>query len=636
MSLRGRVRRVTGRATGPGGARGTDAGMALVFVLTAMLVLAMLLTAVLAYAVSSQDFSRRDQDQAGAVAAAQAGVDDYLGRLNRDGNYAKQLDCANEALKGRTTTPNSCGWTASTATGWLPVDVSNVTNAAGSFHYSVDGSRQDAEGVVTITSTGRVNGAYRTIEVVVGKGGSTDYLYYTDFESMDPALSGTSRNQCGANGTASAQYAWQGRSGCTEIQFAADDVLDGRMFTNDSVLSLGGRFRSGIESASPDCRDVVTEDAGTWGRCLRSGSTYTAGGPTATFGRAPAYANPLYLPDNSAEFTDRPGCHYYGATRIMFNANGTMTVWSKNSNVGGLVLAVPAAGRPTPNCGTRGNLASAAGATVPLPSDMVIYVDGAPTSVPRRQCHAESIGGPANQRLPLGTYDGNTRTTPTGANQYYTYDRQMAQPDKYCGEGNVYVQGVVKGRVTVAAAQSVVLTGDLVLAGGLDGTDMVGLVAANAVEVMHPRMVTVASEQYCPWQGCTWRWGGPGNEGEAGSGWYDREGTWPKRVADPATGAPNPASGLQIAASIQSLQHSFFVQSWGEGPGKGALLVHGSIAQRWRGPVATTGGSGYAKDYGYDTRLRYSSPPFFPYWANSQWALRSSGEIRTPMTVRTS
>ncbi|MCZ2824684.1 MULTISPECIES: hypothetical protein [unclassified Modestobacter] len=625
-----------GAGAGRGTIRESDAGVAMIFVVSGMLVLALMLTAVLAYAIPSQDFSRRTQDHSGAITAAQAGVDDYLSRLNRDDAYARTVDCSNRALKGRTTTANTCGWTTATAADWLPVDVRDTTNAAGYFHYSVDGSKQDAEGTVRVTSTGRVNGVYRTIEVAVGKGGSTDYLYYTDFESMDPALSGTTRTECGANGSSSAKYHWQGRSGCTEIQFAAGDVLDGRLFTNDSVLSVGGRFSSGIESADPGCQGVVAGTPSTWNRCLRSGSTFAASGSTATFGQAPSYANPVYLPDNSAMFRELPGCHYHGATRVIFNSNATMTVWSKDSAVAGLVLAVASPTGGTPNCGTGTALASSGGATVPVASDMVIYVDGAPASVPRRQCYADSIGGPSNEQLPLGTFAASTRTTPTAGNQSYTYDIQMARPEKYCGEGNVYVQGVVKGRVTIAAAQSVVVAGDLVLAGGPNGNDMVGLVATNTVEVMHPRLVTVNSQQQCSWWSCSsWQWGDPRDEGEAGAGRYDAEGTWPTRVADPATGANNPSTGLQIAASIQTLQHSFLVQSWADGPGKGVLRVNGSIAQRWRGPASTTNGSGYDKDYLYDARLKDAAPPFFPRWANSQWALKYSGEIKTPSYVKT-
>jgi hypothetical protein len=51
------------------------------------------------------------------------------------------------------------------------------------------------------------------------------------------------------------------------------------------------------------------------------------------------------------------------------------------------------------------------------------------------------------------------------------------------------------------------------------------------------------------------------------------------------------------------------------------------IAQKWRGPVGTSGsgGSGYLKDYNYDTRLKHVSPPhalspFETEFEVNQWA----------------
>ena len=135
-------------------------------------------------------------------------------------------------------------------------------------------------------------------------------------------------------------------------------------------------------------------------------------------------------------------------------------------------------------------------------------------------------------------------------------------------------------------------------------------------------MVKVTSSK----SGSTFKWGNPGNEGEAGSGDYSADGTWPKKLVS--------GSGIQIAGSIQTLQHSFFVQQYNKGPNKGQLLVTGSIAQRWRGAVGQ-GSSGYSKLYQYDQRLKYSAPPYFPSWANSEWSLRYSGETSTDSKVKT-
>jgi hypothetical protein len=301
-----------------------------------------------------------------------------------------------------------------------------------------------------------------------------------------------------------------------------------------------------------------------------------------------------------------------------------MTVTNKKS-VNGLTAPVSIAppGGTAPNCGTLDQLDSGS-VSLPVPNGMVIYADAAPGA--KRQCYAGELGA-SGGTLPLGTYSALTPVSPSGANQSYTYDSNMLEAPKKCQEGNLYAQGVVAGQVTVAAAQSVIVTGDLVLAGGLNGPDMLGLVATNSVEVFHPELVTVTSTKVnsgCS-SNCAYKWGNPGTDTEVAG--------WPVRYKEPAASGFTPTSGIQIAGSIQTLQHSFLVQKYSEGNSQGTLLVNGSIAQRWRGIVGQGGGtptSGYAKLYQYDTRLKYARPPYFPTWVNSAWSARYSGEIMTP------
>lgn len=610
-----------------------DQGDALVLVVGSMMVLAMLSLTALAYTVSNQRFARNDQDYNAAMAAAQSGVEDFISRLNRDDTYWRTVDCTNAAWHGPMTVANSCGWTTATAPGWLPVQPGETGVTAPVFHYAIDTTGTASGGPVTVTSTGRVNGVYRTVESTVGKGSSSDYVYYTDFESADPsnvqAYPTTPAAECGGAGYDPALYWWEGRgSGCVEITFIGDDTLDGPVFTNDSILSSGAHFQQGVETGNPAC-DTATSSSGTWDRCLRSGST-------ANFnGIQPKRAALKYLDDTSAAFVGHPGCHYYGSTRIVFNSDGTMTVWnarSVNDNTAPVAIAPPSGSAPT--CGTLDQLDSPTGDTVQVPNDMVVYV-GASTAA-RRQCYAGEIRGASGRTLPLGTYDAAKAAGPTGSGQSYKADTNMLEAPKACAEGNLYAEGTVKGRVTVAAAQSVVVTGDLVLAGGINGTDMLGLVATNSVEVFHPRIATISSVNSGSWFKPRWTWdtAHPSGEQEAASAGY---GTWPTRVQDPSAGRNEPASGIQIAGSIQTLQHSFLVQKYAVGENAGQLLVRGSIAQRWRGIVGRgTGASmtGYKKLYTYDTRLKMTRPPYFPNWANSQWGLTSSGEIATPTALR--
>lgn len=639
------LRTAVTRARGREDDQPLDAGVALVMVVGAILVLSMLALTALAFAVKSKDFARFSQDYQGAIAAADAGVQDFLAHMNRDDNYDDALDCGNEAMQGplSPTGPfpsGSCGYDASTDVGWKAVAGGTTDPTDAYFHYRITATSL-AEQTITLQSTGRVGDVTRTVEAVLGKGGSTDYVYYTDYESADPANpyaypSGASV-ACGRNGPAANLYWYTGRSsaGCSEITFGGGDVLDGPVFTNDAAWVAtaygGATFTDGFESANPGCAGV-TSNPSTWDSCLRSGSH-------ADFnGVQPEQAEPNVLDDTSAAFATYPGCHYYGSTRVIFSSNGKMTVWNKATANGGVApVAISVAGLPTPDCGSVSELDQPGGFTTDVPNNMVVYVDTSTASAHR--CDAGELGGPsASDKLPLGTYTAAANGSAYYGAPSYTYDTGMLYDTKNCNEGNLYVEGVLNGRVTLAAAQSIVVTGDVVLAGGWNGNDVLGLVATNSVEVFHPLVTTYKS--YKRYANCeAYGWGSQYYQYcpvDTSLGASNEVSGWPHNFVDPTVGHLVPSFGVQIAGSIQTLQHSFYVQAYAEGSSYSTpptLLVKGSIAQRWRGAVGKTDGHGYTKSYSYDGRLRTTSPPYFPRWVNSQWTTRYSGEIHTPSEI---
>ena len=82
-------------------------------------------------------------------------------------------------------------------------------------------------------------------------------------------------------------------------------------------------------------------------------------------------------------------------------------------------------------------------------------------------------------------------------------------------------------------------------------------------------------------------------------------------------------TNIRIDAAILALNYSFIVDNYYCGSPLGNLTVNGVIAQRFRGPVGTGGSSGnstgYVKNYGYDDRLVYRSPPYFLDPVQSAW-----------------
>lgn len=171
--------------------------------------------------------------------------------------------------------------------------------------------------------------------------------------------------------------------------------------------------------------------------------------------------------------------------------------------------------------------------------------------------------------------------------------------------GTAWVSGTYNKSVTVAAQADIVVFGNLVRSG--TGT-VGGLISNNFIRVYHP--ISGGNS------GCT-----------SGS----TNATVPAAAQDkrPAHPMPLPLHNLQIQAAILSLQQSFTVDSFGCGARlTGTLNVTGAIAQKTRGAVGTSGGSGtgYLKNYVYDRRLRFRSPPFFLDPVRSSWRIASQQE----------
>jgi hypothetical protein len=148
--------------------------------------------------------------------------------------------------------------------------------------------------------------------------------------------------------------------------------------------------------------------------------------------------------------------------------------------------------------------------------------------------------------------------------------------------GNLWVSGPYATAMTLAAENDVIVTGDML---HQNEQAVMGLVANNFVRVYHP----VANSSNCS--------GG-------GSNVY------------PGTNAT-----LTIDAAILTLGHSFIVDNYGCGQRLNNLNVNGAIAQKYRGPVGMSGspGNGYTKNYWYDDRLKYRTPPYFLQPTSSAW-----------------
>jgi hypothetical protein len=178
----------------------------------------------------------------------------------------------------------------------------------------------------------------------------------------------------------------------------------------------------------------------------------------------------------------------------------------------------------------------------------------------------------------------------------FVYDGVTADARNACGD--VSVSGTYTQSTTIGADDDIVIVDDLVgptrPAGDLSGP-LLGLIANNFIRVAHAS---------------TWTTSGSAQ-------WRDIKNA---NAPECLNSASIPTEDLKIEAAILALQHQFTVDRYGCGAGLGALSINGTIAQKFRGPVGIgNGSSGYIKNYTYDNRLRFRSPPKFLDPVNVAW-----------------
>ena len=520
--------------------RSDEAGVAMVTVVIIVFVLSLLMVATLNYAMQGEPQSRRDQDWNAALAAAQAGVDDYLARLQQDDDYY---------LFSPTNPPTPAN---PALTGWH-----NIPGPAnqGQFHYSVGLTQYASQGIVQLTSTGRVRGVQRTIQANLRRRNFLDYLYLTDFEALDPQ-SGYYSDPAAAAAQCDV-YWWQGRptSPCVRISFVTGDTINGPLHSNDTLSVSGSpRFNDKATTGYPDTMNCPSNPSYTYRWYGRSGC-----GDTPQFQTGDPEAVPLLtLPASNTSIkaetnraAGKTGCLYNGPTRIVLLSTGKMNVTSPFT--------------------TSSTYASCVGSNISLPSNGVIYVQNVPST---------------------------QTATCTGSQNRLGYPIAGDITPYQCRVGDVFLSGTLQGRLTIAAENNIVVVANTTYSSsGAGSNDMLGLVANQFVQLYHP----------------------------VSSGGLN--------LAD----IRNPTSYFQdprVDAAILALGHSFIVQNYDEGAPLGTLSVTGGVAQKWRGPVGTGGSSGastgYLKNYNYDSRLQFSSPPHVAALSTAAFRVIQWAEVQNP------
>ncbi|HSD33687.1 MAG TPA: hypothetical protein VLB49_17360 [Gemmatimonadales bacterium] len=158
-------------------------------------------------------------------------------------------------------------------------------------------------------------------------------------------------------------------------------------------------------------------------------------------------------------------------------------------------------------------------------------------------------------------------------------------------DGKVAVSGKLRGRVTVAATDNIVIADDITYVtnpGTVNCADILGLFSGKAV-VMADNLIN---------DPIPWLTNKPATHWDADS--------WDESI-----------DGFVLALDMFTTQHynegsKSAEPCGGKAAGRGCLFLSGGVIQTNRGPVGFTSGEGYVKRYAYDRCGATDPPPYFP------------------------
>ena len=346
--------------------------------------------------------AREDQDYKQSYGAAEGGLQWYLNRLGQDNNF--YVRCTSVPPPNATeSAPVNQKWdgVGSDPRIWRKLPGEEAEYAvelvpAPGFPGCVQNNQYsmiDPNGNLTIRVTGRSLGEYRTVLATLRRANFIDFIYFTDFETLDPGAYATPDDTADATAQCST-YRASRTSFCTEIQFTATDVINGPFHTNDSLRICGGAT---FGRSTRDAIEIVGTPAWENGGCAASPNVV---------GTLVNPASVLALPPSNAaiEGVVQPAYKFKGRTHIALNgANMTVTT---GYDVGVVTTT-----------------------TMPLPSNGVIYVDNSNTG----SCAA---GGYVREQR----YTGTGRGSPTSCGNAWisgTYSNDLT----IAADNDVIIEG---------------------------------------------------------------------------------------------------------------------------------------------------------------------------------------------------
>jgi Tfp pilus assembly protein PilX len=418
-------------------ARG-ERGFTMLLALYVLTITTLLLGAAYVAVLSDTHLSRNDLDQKRAYAAAQAGLEQYTYDLNQNPNFWESCTPPSGTLgaadSGSTESYADNELVASTApNGTTACSTSNPIGTVIEATTLSGGGANPAAGTFRISSTGTSNNVSRTIVAQYKRDSFLNFVYYTDYETLDPAALPGNPTDCNRHYTDS-----PGRgSDCGgAINFITADHINGPLHSEDT-LAICGSPTFGRTAADSIQAPGFADESNCGGSAPYFGATMTG-----TYSNSSTSLTPPPTDGQMLNVAQSNGIVYTGTTTIALTGT-TATVTNANLNGG------------TP---TSVNLASTNG---------VIYVQSAQAPI----CSENYTPFSANS-----TYGSDLGCGNVYVSGYYNMSLTIASDNDVIINGNIWPGSSATNYATSSGS----------LGGTPTGNNLLGLVANNFVRVQHP------------------------------------------------------------------------------------------------------------------------------------------------------
>ena len=294
--------------------RGDEGGQALLFVMISLALLISVPIAIATTTINQLPQTTRNLNWDAAYEAAQAGLNDYMQHVDAAPSYTVFTKASPDAGN-----PAFTSWVQASTTPLEYYSYSPIAQKGGLIALTVSGK----------SGTGHT-AVVRTFSYTVRPVSSLDYVYWSNYETLDPAIDGAVSN-CG-------HYygeVWAGGTGPPNnciIQFITGDVLDGPVFSDDTYRMCGSpTFDSQVSSGNVNvAANVIYVNSGC-GQTLNP--NFNGLTPEKVGNQTPP------ITTNDATPAQTYGCYYTGNVTISLQATGAPDTNIKVSGATGVTKA---------------------------------------------------------------------------------------------------------------------------------------------------------------------------------------------------------------------------------------------------------------------------------------------------------